>query len=130
MEKSGRLLMGSWQQPSQDAKDLVRTNKKCNQRSCLSNFFRNFFLGLAAYFTSEAKASSRFSSCREPQDVPDNDSSGKAGFPLAIGTKLHEWCSSTRWFCCCSSIFSCRGSRMGCELAWCIVGFSSANVAG
>lgn len=24
----------------QDAKDLVRTNKRCNQRSCLSNFFR------------------------------------------------------------------------------------------
>ena len=85
--------MGSWQQyfqcnflPRQDAKDLVRTNKKYNQRSCLSNFFREFFLGLAAYFTSEAKASSRFSSCREPQDVPDsdyNDSFGKAGFPPA-----------------------------------------------
>lgn len=50
--------------------------------------------------------------------------------PLAIGTKLHEWCSSTRWFCCCSSISSCRGSRMGCELAWFIVGFHQLLLLG
>lgn len=43
--------------------------------------------------------------------------------PLAIGTKLHEWCSSTRWFCC-------RGSRMGCELAWFIVGFHQLLLLG
>lgn len=77
--------MGSWQPRCQG---FGANQQKVQPAQLPQQFFPGFFLGLAAYFTSEAKASSRFSSCPEPQHVPDNDyndSSGKAGFPPATG---------------------------------------------
>ncbi len=76
--------------------------------------------GSCSLFHLPAKASSRFSSCREPYKM--RLICYQVSYPLAIGTKLHEWCGSTGWFCCCSSIPSCRGSPF-CELAWFIIGF-------
>ena len=69
----------------QDAKDLVRTNKRCNQRSCLSNFFRGCSLRSCSLISPPKLRPQVVFPPAGSLNVPDNDSSGKQVSHLPTG---------------------------------------------